>query len=182
MLAQQNRHLPLGNYLQRQGLSESMRVTLLDWIVDIHLKLKMFPRTLYIIISILDKYLSLRQVKRQELQLVGTACLFIAAKYEETYQVPDADELVSISAKIFTKNELLDMEANIIKTLDFNLVFNTSYNFLEPFCKLVEFQPKKFYLAQYILELALLDAHFLKYRQSMLACSAIYLINKIKKS
>ena len=45
---------------------------------------------------------------------MGTACLFIAAKYEETYQVPDADELVSISAKIFTKNELLDMEANII--------------------------------------------------------------------
>jgi hypothetical protein len=74
------------------------------------------------------------------------------------------------------------MEADIVKTLDFNLIFNTSYSFLEPFCKLVEFEPKKFYLAQYILELALLDANFLKYRQSMLACSAIYLINKIKKS
>ena len=74
------------------------------------------------------------------------------------------------------------MEAIIIKTLDFNLVFNTSYNFLEPFCKLLEFEPKKFYLAQYILELALLDAHFLKYRQSLLAGSAIYLVNKIKKS
>jgi len=51
----------------------------------------MFPRTLYIIVCIIDKYLSLRSVKREELQLVGAAALFIAAKYEETYSVPDAD-------------------------------------------------------------------------------------------
>jgi hypothetical protein len=65
MLSQENRQLPLGNYLSRQGITESMRATLFDWIVDVHLKLKMFPRTLYIITSIIDKYLSLKQVKRE---------------------------------------------------------------------------------------------------------------------
>lgn len=65
-----------------------MRTILLDWIVDIHLKFKMFPQTLFIITAIIDKYLSIRNVKKEELQLVGAASILIAAKYEETYQVP----------------------------------------------------------------------------------------------
>lgn len=65
-----------------------MRTTLLDWVVDIHLKFKMFPRTLFLIAAIIDKYLSLKTVRKEELQLVGAASIFLAAKYEETYQVP----------------------------------------------------------------------------------------------
>lgn len=74
------------------------------------------------------------------------------------------------------------MEAEIIKTLDFNLVFNTPYHFFEPFCKILNYEPKKFYLAQYTLELAILDAKFLKFKSSLLAASCIFLINKIKKA
>jgi G2/mitotic-specific cyclin-B, other len=59
-----------------------MRAILLDWIVDIHLKFKMFPQTLFIIAAIIDKYLSIKHVKKEELQLVGSAALLIAAKYE----------------------------------------------------------------------------------------------------
>ena len=128
-----------------------MRVVLLDWIVDVQLKFKMFPQTLFIVVAIIDKYLSLRTVRKEELQLVGAAALYIAAKYEETYQVPEAAELVSLSAKAFSKGELLRMEADIIKALDFQLVFNTPYHFLSPFCKLAKWEPKKFYLAQYTL-------------------------------
>lgn len=66
----------------RQGeVSEGMRTILLDWIVDIHLKFKMFPQTLFIVTAIIDKFLSLRSVKREELQLLGSAALLVAAKY-----------------------------------------------------------------------------------------------------
>lgn len=68
-----------------------MRTILLDWIVDIHLKFKMFPQTFFIVTAIIDKYLSLKHVKKEELQLVGSAALLIAAKYEETYQVPESN-------------------------------------------------------------------------------------------
>jgi cyclin B len=142
----------------------------------------MFPRTLFLVAAIIDKYLSIKPVRKEDLQLVGAAALFLAAKYEETYQVPEAAELVAISAKVFTKSDILRMEAEIVRTLDFNLVFNTAYNFLEPFCCLLEYEPKRFFLAQYILELALLDARFLRYRPSLQAAATIYLINKIKRS
>jgi hypothetical protein len=37
------------------------------------------------------------------------------------------------------------------------------------------------HLTQYILELALLDMRFLGFKPSLLAASAIYLVNKIRK-
>ena len=43
------------------------------------------------------------------------------------------------------------MEADIVQTLDFDLVFNTSYHYLAPFCKLLNFEPKKQSLSQYVL-------------------------------
>ena len=61
------------------------------------------------------------------------------------------------------------------------MVFNTSYHFLSPLCKLLQYDSKKEHLAQYIIELALLDAKFLKYRSSLLASSTIYLVNKVKR-
>lgn len=42
----------------------------------------MFPQTLYATTMILDKYLSKKSVKKENLQLLGTAAFFIAAKYE----------------------------------------------------------------------------------------------------
>jgi hypothetical protein len=67
-----------------------MRTVLFDWIVEIHLKFKMFPQTLFIVAAILDRYLSKTAVSKDQLQLVGASALFIAAKYEETYRVPEA--------------------------------------------------------------------------------------------
>ncbi len=40
---------------------------------------------------------------------------------------------------------------------------------------------KRVCLAHYLLELALTEAKFLRYRGSLLAAAAIYLVNKVKK-
>jgi hypothetical protein len=58
-----------------------MRGILLDWLIDLHHKFTMFPQTLYIMVMIIDKYLSKKTATKENLQLVGTAALFIAAKY-----------------------------------------------------------------------------------------------------
>lgn len=41
----------------------------------------MFPETIYAITMILDKYLSIKAVKKENLQLLGAAAFFIVAKY-----------------------------------------------------------------------------------------------------
>ena len=60
---------------------------------------------------LIDRYLSGKEISKDKLQLVGTAAFFIAAKYEETYQVPELDDLVHFAAKTFTKQDIIKMEA-----------------------------------------------------------------------
>ena len=42
----------------------------------------MFPQTLFAMVMIVDKYISKKGANKANLQLIGTASLFIAAKYE----------------------------------------------------------------------------------------------------
>ena len=86
-----------------------MRGILLDWLIDLHHKFKMFPQTIYLIAMIIDRYLARKNVTKENLQLVGSAALFIAAKYEETYQVPEVDDIVHYAARSFTKRDLIKM-------------------------------------------------------------------------
>lgn len=75
------------------------------------------------------------------------------------------------------------MEGKIICTLNFNITVPTSLRFLDRYCRIVNFKEndKEYNLCRYLLELAMLDVEFLKFTPSNLACSAIYLTNKIFK-
>ena len=124
----------------RSELTEKMRGILLDWLYDLHHKFKMFPETLYAVTMIMDRFLSQRPVAKDQLQLVGTAAFFIAAKYEETYQVPELDDLVHFAAKAFTKQDIIRMEAEIIQALNFDLIMMNSFRFFEALSKLAKME------------------------------------------
>lgn len=85
-----------------------------------------------------------------------------------------------LSANAFTKADILRVEADILITLEFNIIMDNTVKFMEPFVKLICMAPKNIHLTQYILELALLDMTFLKYKPSLLVAAAIYLVNKIR--
>ena len=38
-------------------INEKMRAILVDWLVDVHLKFKLLPETLYLTVTIIDRYL-----------------------------------------------------------------------------------------------------------------------------
>lgn len=86
-----------------------MRAVLFNWLIDVHLKYKLHPQTFYIAINIIDTYLSAQIVYRNELQLVGITALWIAAKYEETYQVPKLSNLVYICDSTYSDLQILEM-------------------------------------------------------------------------
>jgi G2/mitotic-specific cyclin 3/4 len=67
----------------------------------------MFPETIFTVVTLVDRYLALKDVPLSELQLIGAAALFISAKFEETYQVPQLKQIVSACASQYTKEEIL---------------------------------------------------------------------------
>ncbi len=89
--------------------------------------------------------------------------------------------MVHLSANAFTKKDILKLEADIVNELNFNLIMDNTLKFMQPFVKIIKMSDKNMHLTQYILELALLDMRFLSFKPSLLAASAIYLVNKIRK-
>ena len=78
------------------------------------------------------------------------------------------------------------MEQDMLQTLQFEVTTPSAYRFLERYRKLssvVGNDDKVFFLAQYIQEIALLDASLLKYTPSELAAASLILSGRcLKKS
>jgi hypothetical protein len=100
--------------------------------------------------------------------------MLIASKYEEIY-APEVKDFVYITDKAYTKEEILKMEQDILRTLDFNITAPSPYRFLERYNKIVNGDNIVFNLARYLIELPLIEYRMLKYSPSNMAASAIYL-------
>jgi len=161
-------------------INEKMRAILIDWLVDVHVKFKLVPETLYLTINLIDRFLEKVPVLRQKLQLVGVTAMLIACKYEEIYP-PEVKDFVYVTDKAYTREEILEMEGQIISTLQFNMTTPSCYRFLERYSRLINMDQKSFNLCRYMLELSLVEYKMLRYVPSLLACGTIYLTNKLQK-
>ena len=73
-------------YMDKQEkINETIRSTLIDWLIQISYNFKLLPETLFITVNIIDRFFSLNKISKREVQLVGFAALLIASKYEEIY-------------------------------------------------------------------------------------------------
>ncbi|EPS57358.1 hypothetical protein M569_17460, partial [Genlisea aurea] len=142
---------------------------------QVHMKFDLMEETLFLTISLLDRYLSLENIKKKELQLVGLTALLLASKYEDFWH-PRVADLISISAEPYTRNQILEMEKTMLSKLKFRLNEPTPYVFMLRFLKAaVQSETNKFdCLAYYLLELCLVEYESLNYKPSMVCASAIY--------
>lgn len=61
-------NLPVPGYMRNQtDINEKMRSILFDWLVEVHLKFKLLPETLYLTINLIDRYLAKEQIPRNKL-------------------------------------------------------------------------------------------------------------------
>lgn len=179
LYANEVKYLPVYGYMKRQSdITEKMRGILIDWLIEVHLKFKLVPETLFLTVNIIDRVLERLPVLRAKLQLIGVVALLIASKYEEIY-APEVRDLVHITDRAFTKEEILETEALMLQTLEFNLTTASSFRFLERFSVVSSASAHTTALAQYFLELALVEYKMLKYRSSLVAAAALYLASKI---
>lgn len=122
--------LPKSHYMKRQpDVTYAMRTILVDWLVEVGEEYKLNPSTLFLTVSFVDRFLSQMAVVRAKLQLLGTAAMFIAAKFEEIYP-PEVGEFTYITDDSYTKHQVLKMENMIVKVLEYNLSAPTSYTFV----------------------------------------------------
>lgn len=159
-------------------INERMRSILIDWLVEVHLKFKLVPETLYLTVNIIDRYLERTVVSRPKLQLVGVTALLIGSKYEEIYP-PELRDLVYICDHAYRKEEILEMEEVVLKTLEYQITIPSAHAFLVRYLKAAHADRKIVQLSCYILDGTLQSYSLLHYLPSQLAAAAVLIARTV---
>ncbi|CAF1702599.1 hypothetical protein Bca4012_003276 [Brassica carinata] len=173
---------PFPDYLERtqRDLTQTMRGILVDWLVEVSEEYKLVPDTLYLTVYLIDWFLHGNYIERQRLQLLGVTCMFIASKYEEIF-APRIEEFCFITDSTYTKDQVLEMESQVLKHFSFQIYTPTPKTFLRRFLRaahasdLEKPSVEMEFLANYLMELTLIDYEFLKFLPSVIAASAVFL-------
>ena len=167
------------NFLSDQRvMNPKMRSLLVDWLVNVHQQFKLLPETLYMGISIMDRFFQYESVSKDKFQLIGVTSFFIASKYEEIIP-PDLSDWVVICDQLYTKRDILKMEMVILRRLKFELGRPLPIHFLRRNSKAAHADPKIHTLAKYLMELSLMDAVCSSWAPSLLAAASLYVTLKV---
>ncbi|XP_006303782.2 cyclin-A3-2 [Capsella rubella] len=167
---------PLPNYMEmvQNDVTPATRGALVDWLVEVAEEYKLGSETLYLTISHIDRFLSMKTIKKQKLQLVGVSAMLIASP-------PNVEDLCYITANAYTIQDVLKMEREILLALPFELESPTINTFLRRLIKVAQEdfkvpQLKLESLCCYLSELTILDYYItLNFMPSLLAASAVFL-------
>ncbi|XP_012571584.1 putative cyclin-A3-1 [Cicer arietinum] len=172
---------PMKDYMEivQRDITSNMRGILVDWLVEVAEEYKLLSDTLHLAVSYIDRFLSLNRISRIKLQLLGVSAMLIASKYEEI-SPPHVEEFCFITDNTYDKDEVLEMETDILKALDFEMGNPTVKTFLRRFhgiaCEKKNASSLQFeFLTYYLAELSLLDYHCLRFLPSLMAASVIFL-------
>ena len=176
---------------KHKQINERARGILLEWICHVHNRFKLLPETLFLAINIVDCYTEKNSFELNQYQLIGIGALLIASKYEE-YYAPEIRDFIKVSNDLYTKNQILKIESLILCSLKFDILFTSANKFLDYFYQLSQHSNSStfkkdtndkriYYLAEFILEITLMDVSVMSYRQSLRACASLFIARKLLK-
>ncbi|XP_065649938.1 cyclin-J isoform X2 [Hydra vulgaris] len=167
------------------------RRLLIDWLAVISEKLFLSHGILHLSVVYMDTMMEKWEFsKRSQLNLLALCCLWIAAKLDETdNRIPLISTLKCFVANSFEQDDFMQMELNIMQSLDWRLLLPTSVHFLDLYLsnsiclddlhvgyKITSTEKYKVYIqkyAFYFLEVSLQDHYFNDFLPSLVASAAI---------
>ena len=91
--------------LKQPDITTNMRSVLVDWLVEVVDEFSLQSSTLYLAVSLVDRFLSHMSVLRGKLQLVGSTAMYMAAKLEEIYP-PELSDFAYITDNTYTQQQV----------------------------------------------------------------------------
>ena len=165
-------------YQNYSEINERHRAVVIEWLSYIVCYFSQSNETLFMSINIMDRYISKKKISLNIYQLIAISSYLIASKYEDTNS-PLIDDLIYISKNIYTQNDIISMEKDILTTLNFDIFFVSSYQFFSIFYLISDLNNKiLFFLGHLILELCLLNIDIMSFEQSLLAIGALLIAKK----
>ncbi|KAM1507269.1 hypothetical protein PS1_016907 [Malus domestica] len=172
---------PSPDYMTKiqKDVTANMRGVLVDWLVGVAEECELLSDTLFLTVMYIDRFLSVNVLNRKRLQLLGVSSMLIASKYEGI-SPPHVEQFCYITDNRYDRDEVLTMEADILKSLNFNLGNPTIKTLLRRFTRFAQESYKDpnlqlEFLGYYLAELSLLDYECVKFLPSLVAASVTFL-------
>jgi len=164
--------------LDRKG---KMRYILVDWLVEVA-DLKQFSRdTLYMTVGLVDLFLAKEAVPRKSLQLLGIACMVIAARFSEA-EVITIREAAWLTDNTYKYEQVVRTMGQALCVARGRLRASTHLDFLRMYIALAK---SDFYVEEmmhYVSELVLLFMSVATSSPSLVAAAVFYLTQLSSKA
>ena len=159
-------------------INEKMRAVLVNWLLSVHSKSRLKPQTFFITVQLLDSYCTRKSVDRKDFQKLGITCLFIAAKFEEIFP-PKLAEIVKLCDGLYSAQEIVLMEAEILSTSAFIISSNTVFALMEIIAFKARVPSQIVKICTALLLSSLFDLRTAEFGFERLARSCLYLATKV---
>merc|ERR1712098_486677 len=160
-------------WLRGNEICASMRPSVVDWLIQVQQYLSLSDVTLHLAVANFDEVLSREDFDRDEVKLLGLACLQLAAKVEEDCP-PAPALLLPLTGGVYSKQDLARVEMEAIRALNWKLRKTTSAIFLHYYNEIMGKGRKGiFKLAKAILDLCLTQTWYGTVKPSHLASTAL---------
>ncbi|PVH68925.1 hypothetical protein DL98DRAFT_627442 [Cadophora sp. DSE1049] len=171
----QDEMLPDHNYMSTKQrdthLNWQMRSRLILWLVEVHSRFRLREETLFLAINYIDRFLSLKEVFSNRLQLVTIVALSIAIKYEDRQGI-SMKSLQKLCGDSYAAEDFFEVEIYMLARLRYRLGWPGPLIFLRRINEIDEMEPRAGIMAKYLLEAVLPDKSFVAERPSMTAAAA----------
>ncbi|KAI1301644.1 G1/S-specific cyclin-D2 [Halotydeus destructor] len=133
LLRTEDRYILSSSYFKcfQAELKTYMRKIVSSWMLEVCEEEKCQEEIFPLAMNILDRFLSIVQISKSQLQLLGAVCLFLASKLRQTKAIP-ADKLVLYTDYSISCEELMGWELLVLSRLKWDLAAITPNDFVSP--------------------------------------------------
>lgn len=113
---------------QQPEIKLNIRSLLLDFLMELITVLNMSKSVFPLTVNLIDRYASVRIVKKQHYQLLGLSTLWISCKsIDSKFKIPSLSDLNKFCADSYCKELFIEMEKHVLKSLEWR-INHATYN------------------------------------------------------